>query len=212
MYLSLIGMSGSGKSSWATRLVAHGFRVFHCDDRIEEKLVSELVRLDGTTMGVGEWMGFPYDPGYYEREAWYLDLEKAVLEEILDIIKGCGNFSDADIVIDTTGSVIYTGEKILSDLRRLTTVIHLETPLKVQEQMLTAYLANRRPVLWRGYFSKKLAETNDAALARCYPKLISDREQLYQQYSDVTLDYASHSDQRWRVDDFLTMVLTRHAK
>ena len=203
MHISLIGMSGSGKSYWTTRLAAYGFKAFHCDDLIEEKLAFELVRSDGTAQKVGEWMGFPYEPGYKERESKYLTLEKVVLEEILNAIDGRGRFSDGNFVIDTTGSVIYAGEKILSDLCRLTTVIHLETPPKIQKQMLVAYLANRRPVLWRGHFNREPNEANDTALARCYSKLISEREQMYGRYSDVTIAYANHSNHRFGVDDFL---------
>jgi dephospho-CoA kinase len=40
--LSLIGMSGAGKSHWAQKLAAAGFRVISIDDRIEEKLAPEL--------------------------------------------------------------------------------------------------------------------------------------------------------------------------
>src|ERR1035437_10192105 len=36
--LSLIGMSGAGKSHWARKLAAAGFRVIGIDDRIERKL------------------------------------------------------------------------------------------------------------------------------------------------------------------------------
>lgn len=38
MLLTLIGMSGVGKTFWATRLAAHGFSIIHCDSLIAAKL------------------------------------------------------------------------------------------------------------------------------------------------------------------------------
>ena len=206
MRISLIGMSGSGKSTWAGRLVENGFRVFHCDDLIAEKLSNELKKPDGTHMEVGEWMGFPHEPTYLEREETYLYLEKKVLAEILGEIE-TGNASANDrIVIDTTGSVIYTGETILTTLRRMTRVVHLATPTEIQELMLNAYLSNKRPVLWRNYFNVKTDESHEKAMARCYPKLLTDRENLYTQHADVTLDYYEHSRNDFIVKDFLKKV------
>ena len=206
MRLSLIGMSGSGKSSWTQKLVEIGFRGFHCDDRIEEILASELMQPDGTRMDVGEWMGFPYDPDYRYRESKYLSLEKAVLAEILIDIDKQREDPGGNLVIDTTGSVIYAGNKLLRDLRRLTTVVHLETPSHIQEAMLVAYLKNRRPVLWRDLFNKKTDETNDIALARCYATLLNSREKLYKRWADVTIDYAAHSKSDLQSGCFLEMV------
>ena len=57
MRLSLIGMSGSGKSHWSKKLTAYGFKAFHCDDLIEELLTEDLLGADGIPLSVGEWMG-----------------------------------------------------------------------------------------------------------------------------------------------------------
>jgi hypothetical protein len=61
-------------------------------------------------------MGFPYQDGYQEREAQYLAYEKKVLAEILAEIRNEALDPQSKIVIDTTGSVIYTGEKCLDQL------------------------------------------------------------------------------------------------
>ena len=207
MRISLIGMSGSGKSTWSGRLVDNGFKVFHCDDLIAEKLSNELKKSDGMDMEVGEWMGFPYESTYTEREGKYLYFERKVLAEILDEIETVSESADGRIVIDTTGSVIYTGEAILQTLCRMTRVVHLATPPEVQELMLNAYLSNKRPVLWRSYFNVKSDESHEAALARCYPKLLTGREALYAQHADVTLDYYKHSSEDFNVIDFLNKVM-----
>lgn len=206
MHLSLIGMSGSGKSYWTKKLSKHGFRTFHCDALIKKKLADELVNIDGVAQSVGEWMGFPFDAGYRLREKRYLAFEKKVLNEIFDYLKTPDAHSDGDGIIDTTGSVIYTGEDILTKLRRFTTVVHLETPKRVQDKMLAAYLKNRRPVLWRDYFTMMPDETEDEAIARCYPILMASREHLYRRQAHVTLKYDDHSNHRFSTVKFLNFV------
>jgi shikimate kinase len=206
MHLSLIGMSGSGKSTWSKKLSGLGFRHFCCDDLITKKLAPELTRPDGTIMELGEWMGFPYESQYKERESKYLAYEIQVLTEILGHVENSENLAEENIVVDTTGSVIYSGKEILSRLRRCTMVVHLSTPREVQELMLKAYLANKRPVLWRDFFRKEPNEANEAALARCYPRLLSSRERLYKQNADVTIDYYTLNQNSFGVDNLLNIV------
>ena len=206
MRLSLIGMSGSGKSHWSLKLAGHGFRRFCCDELISEKLSPQLRKPDGTIASLGEWMGFPYESHYEEREAKYLACEIEVLSRILEYLEGPEGIADENLVVDTTGSVIYTGENILEGLRKHTKVVRMATPPEVQEKMLKAYIANQRPVLWRGLFSTKPNETNDEALARCYPKLLATRELLYERHSDVTIDYYRASEANFRVEDLLELI------
>ncbi len=206
MRLSLIGMSGSGKSTWSRKLSGLGFRHFCCDDLITKKLAPELTRSNGTIMELGEWMGFPYKSQYKERESKYLAYEIDVLTEILDYLQSSEDHAEENIVVDTTGSVIYAGEEILRRLRRCTIVVHLSTPPEVQELMLKAYLANKRPVLWRDFFRKEPNETNDAAIARCYPRLLFSRERLYKQNSDVTIDYYTLNKNGFGANDFFNRV------
>jgi len=206
MQLSLIGMSGSGKTYCSLQLVKLGFSRFCCDDLIAEKLVHELRRADGKTVRLGEWMGFPYELHYRERESSYLASEVAVLTEITRRLEIRGRHTDDDIVVDTTGSVIYTGEEILTRLRRYTTVVHLATPPEIKERMLRKYVANPRPVLWRDKYNKKSEETEEEALRRCYPALLSSRERLYERYADVTIDYYVRSDENFGAPDLLRAI------
>jgi shikimate kinase len=206
MRLSLIAMSGSGKSYWADQLAGIGFRRFSCDEMIASKLSGELVRADGSAMSMGKWMGLPYQANYLDRESKYLAHEKQVLQGIFKIIEN--NYADpeSNIVIDTTGSVIYTGEEILDKLRKYTTVVYLETPLQIQDQRCRAYLARPRPVLWQGKFSKKSHEKNKDALARCYQELLAYRERLYKRYAHITIDYDGYRKEGLNVADFLREV------
>jgi len=203
MRLSLIGMSGSGKSHWSIRLAELSFHRFCCDEMIARNLSAELLRADGTTMDLGEWMGFPYEPHYKKREARYLAYEIEVLDEILGYLAGSARDPAESVIVDTTGSVIYTGEEVLERMCSQTTVVHFSTPPEVQERMLKVYIAQPRPILWRDLFSQEPDETNDKALARCYPELLSSRERLYENYADVTIDYYTRNQDGFGVNDFL---------
>lgn len=204
MRLSLIGMSGSGKSSWSIKLSELGFKRFCCDDMITKKLARDLTRPDGTIMPLGEWMGFPYEPDYEKRESKYLACEIKVLTEIVESIEKAEAPAEQNIVIDTTGSAVYTGAALLKRLCRCTTVVHLATPPEAQAQMLASYLENMRPVLWRGLFEKKSDETNEMALARCYALLLNSRERLYERVANVTIDYYTLNQDSFKVSDFLS--------
>jgi shikimate kinase len=206
MRLSLIAMSGSGKSYWANQLADIGFKCFSCDEMIASKLFDDLVKPDGSFMQLGKWMGLPYQQNYLERESKYLENEKQVLKEIFKIIENNYPDPESNIVIDTTGSVIYTGKEILNKLRKYTTVVYLATPPQIQDQMYRAYLARPRPVLWRGKFSKKSHEKNKEALARCYPGLVTYRERLYKRYAHITIDYDRYRKKGLNVKDFLREV------
>src|SRR5690348_2654047 len=105
--LALIGMSGAGKTFWAKKLAAEGWTALSCDDRIEEKLASRLAAGGHTGIkGVAAWMGWPDSAMYAEREAQYLEEEIHTLGEVLT---GLEREKEKPLVLDTTGSVIYTG-------------------------------------------------------------------------------------------------------
>lgn len=206
MRLSLIAMSGSGKSYWAHQLAGIGFKCFSCDEMIASRLYDELLQADGSLMPMGKWMGLPYQQGYLKRESKYLANEKKVLKEIFRFIENDYSDPGSNIVIDTTGSVIYTGEEILDKLRQYTTVVYLATPPQIQDQMYRAYLARPRPVLWRGKFKKNSHEKNKEALARCYPDLLTYRARLYKHYSHITIDYDRYRKAGLNVTGFLREV------
>ncbi len=204
MRLALIGMSGAGKSTRSMRLANAGFLRFCGDDRIADKLTAELERPGEPPMALGEWMGFPDEDHYDLRESRYLACEMAVMAEILQTLEK--NEPATDIVIDTTGSVIYTGEAMLQGVRRYATIVYLSTPPEVQANMLKTYVTNQRPVLWQGLFERYTGESRHDALARCYPLLLKTRERLYRQYADVTLDYFSRNQPGFGLDNFLKRV------
>ena len=179
--LSLIGMSGAGKSHWAQKLAVAGFGVMGIDDRIEKKLASELAA--GGYRGIGgvaAWMGWPDDPAYREREKKYLECEIESMGEALEDIRVSG---EEGIVLDTTGSVPYTGEEICRGMQNLTTVVYLEASPAEEEVLIARYLSDPKPVLWGDQFIQNPGESAQNAVARCYPQLIAHRKKLYERYA-----------------------------
>ncbi len=119
MRLSLVGMSGSGKSFWSRKLSRSGFRRICCDDFIAARLAAELGTQGGSIAAVGRWMGFPFERHYKEREASYLASEVEVMAQILGELSQNAENQEEDTVVDTTGSVIYTGEETFIAASRL---------------------------------------------------------------------------------------------
>jgi shikimate kinase len=179
--LSLIGMSGAGKSHWAQKLAGAGFRVISIDDRIEKKLAPELAA--GGYRGIGgvaAWMGWPDQPAYRESQKKDLECEVKSMGEALDEIQASG---EEGTVLDTTGSVAYTGKEICRRMQSLTTVVYLGASPAEEELLIARYLSDPKPVLWGNQFVQRPGETSQDAIARCYPQLIAHRKKLYERYA-----------------------------
>ena len=56
MILTLIGMSGAGKTFWATRLAAQGFTYFHCDALLAGKLRTLTDQAGSSLPEIGRWI------------------------------------------------------------------------------------------------------------------------------------------------------------
>ncbi|MDA2935730.1 hypothetical protein MYX06_00715 [Patescibacteria group bacterium AH-259-L05] len=204
MIISLIGMSGSGKTYWSQKLADQRFYNICCDDLIEEKLAPELNKLGYSGISdVAQWLGQPYDAQFRRNQSMYLEHEKQVTHEILSKIKkeDIGN-----VVIDTTGSVIYMGRHIMKQLKKYTTVVYLKIPFSLQEEMFKLYFNDPKPVIWKNSFKKKKNETNEQSLRRYYPKLVQYRVQLYEKYADATIDYRMLRSDSFTVHDFLKTI------
>lgn len=174
-------MSGAGKSRWAQKLAGAGFRVIHVDDRIEKKLATELSAGGYKGIeGVAAWMGWPDQPTYRDREQKYLACEVESMNEALDEIEAS---AEEGIILDTTGSVVYTGDETCRRMRSLTTVVYLAAPAAEEEILIARYLSDPKPVLWGNEFVPRPGESAKNAVARCYPQLIAHRKKLYEKYA-----------------------------
>jgi shikimate kinase len=204
--LALIGMSGTGKTFWSKRLAQAGRPAFCCDDRIEQRLRAHLGSAFSGINGVASWMGWPDSPTYVQREAEYLAAEIATLDEVLTEL---GRNPSRELILDTTGSVIYTGNNLLFRLRRQMTIVYLEASAAEQQLLIQRYLSDPKPVLWRGAFQPKKDETPRETVARCYPMLIAARRQSYEALAHCSVPVADLRDTAVDAAAFLEKVSTR---
>src|SRR6266571_8424117 len=202
--LALIGMSGAGKTFWTKKLAVGGYDTISCDDRIEQKLAPRLAS-DGYAgiNGVAAWMGWPDSERYSGRESEYLAEEINALDEILTEL---GKQPQKSLVLDTTGSVIYTGNNLLMRLRRQMTIVYLAASAEEQQLLIERYLNDPKPVLWRGAFQPKPGEAPRETVARCYLALIAARRQSYQALAHCTLQVAALRDGSLDASAFLETI------
>jgi shikimate kinase len=198
-------MSGSGKTFWSNRLADAGYRVISCDGRIEKRLKAnlELTGYQGIG-GVAAWMGWPDSATYREREEKYLACETQVMKGILRELEDSG---DEKIAVDTTGSVIYTGDEICRSLQRLATVIYLEASPRQQAMLIKRYLRDPKPVLWGSQFLPVANETARETVARCYPQLIEHRRRKYEKYAHHILPISAQEPAAGH--DFIEKILEK---
>ena len=205
MIIGLIGMSGAGKSSWASRLAAAGFMWLHCDELIAEKLRAHFDVGSGSVYDLGHWMGLPYEARYAEYEAIYLASETEVLGTIVEDIAH-GQYADANLIVDLTGSAIYVDPQVLNRVRQSATIVYLAVSPRLHDQMVKDYIANPRPIIWNGFYRPQPHEAPAAALARCYQALLADRERLYADLSHVTIADTLHRSAEFDVGALLRYV------
>jgi hypothetical protein len=208
--LALIGMSGTGKTFWSKRLAQSGHPAFCCDDHIEQRLRPRLDAGAHTGIhGLASWMGWPDSPTYAQREADYLTEEIATLGEVLTEL---GRDPQRELILDTTGSVIYAGNHLLLRLRRQMTIVYLAASAAEQRLLVERYLNDPKPVLWRGAFQPKAGETPRETVARCYPVLIEARRRSYEALAHRTLPIAALRHGNIDAEGFLNEIQARGGK
>ena len=201
--LSIIGMSNIGKTLWSKHLSKIGFNHICCDDLIEDKLEPELKALGYKGLqDIAKWLGHPYEERFTENQKLYLALEIETMKEILNQIKQKSN----NTVIDTTGSVIYTGENICSAIKAKSLVIYIESSKKMKDKMFNNFLKHPKPIVWGDSYQRKNDETNKVALARCYPDLLAYRSRLYEKYADLKIPAHKVDSSKIDTDEFLQIV------
>ena len=202
-----IGMSGVGKSYWAcqlSKLRMTPFAHFDCDTMIAERLgeIIEIREDEDPVHAVGRWMGMPWSQGYEHREKTYLALEREVTALALYQARA----HSPNTVVDTTGSVIYTGKDLLARLKKGSEVIYFDAPDDVRQQMVELYLREPKPVLWQGGYQPNADELGAHALERCYAELLQNRAEQYRALADVVIDYHAVRQPGFGVDDLLKMI------
>jgi shikimate kinase len=211
MILTFMGMSGAGKSFWAGKFAAQGFIVVDCDTLVGTRLQALVGQIDTSLDQVGQWMGLPDQPGFQKREAMFLACETDMLR---DVIARAASWAaaGADCVIDTGGSIIYADPALVQRLRQHSTVIYFRIPGALHQHMLDTYLAQPRPVVWNGLFEQAPGQSRAEAFRHSYAQLLRQREQLYEQYSDVALEYHYYRQPSLSVEQFVRDIQAAQAR
>jgi shikimate kinase len=203
--LTVIGMSGLGKSYWSKQLAQHaGFERFGCDQRIDQAVVEEI-KCMGTNDSPASWLGQPYSPHFAEREAIYLNLESSVMQDAVSFLRAPG--APQRRLVDTGGSVIYVATSILDELRAHSRIVCLDFSPESVESLYQQYLAKPRPVVWRDHYQRRDDESDLQALARCYKLLLKSRGEAYRALADVIIPFDEYRKEDFTVDRFLQLAL-----
>jgi len=204
MIISLIGMSGVGKTFWSRKLQKSGFMHLDCDQMIADCLGEYLDKdKNHTVSDLASWMGQPYETVYLKKSQIYLECEEKVLAKILDDIES--NPVKNDIVIDSTGSTIYLDKKVLEKLKNMTRVIYLETSKAVQDEMFVTFLKEPKPIIWKDRYLQVKGESKRDALVRCYPGLLLYRSKEYSKLAHVSVPYSVHKSKNMTENYFLSI-------
>ena len=166
--LSFVGMSNAGKSYRAKVLHREcDFFWYRVDEEIGRSLGFE------TEEGISSWLGYPSSDGYAQRERTYLDLENTFTGYAAQYASG------KNLVFDTTGSVVHLEPTTLNALREYTLVVHLDVGDDSLEKLIEKFFQNPKPVAWSGHFSMEGNESEEQALRRSYPSLLTARLEKY---------------------------------
>ena len=171
--LAFVGMSNAGKS-YRSKILRDqaGFLWYHVDNEIQKTLGIE---------DLSSWLGHPSSEGYTKRQAEYLGLEdKFTRQAAIDT-------GGQNLVFDTTGSVIHLSKETLALLSDNCLVVHLDVGESSLPAMMEKFFANPKPVAWDTFFSMLPGETEEAALRRCYPALLSERLRRYRELAHINI-------------------------
>ena len=204
MFITLIGMSGTGKSYWSKKLEAQGFKRFGCDDLITVHLAEKLGFSEPELFDMHQWVGYPDEETHAVRAQQYLLAEEEVLNEIFDYLNNAG--AHENIVIDSTGSIIYMQNQILDKLSKSTSIVYLDITPQDFDRMLQYYLENPVAIIWNDYFQPIPTESRSQTFARCYPQLIQSREQKYKELAQLTIPPALHRGSDVSAEKFLSFI------
>lgn len=193
-------MAGAGKSHWSKKLEKAGFTRISCNEIIAQSLKGILNKSGDSTFNLAKWMGHPYEAGYKEKSSKYLELEKNAIKKIHKLLTHMVN---ENVVVDTTGSIVYLDNALLKLLKNKTRVIWLDTPRKVLKEMYSRFLKKPKPIIWGLSFTQKKGETPDKSLIRSYKNLLYFRLKKYKELAHMRFDYEVLRSKNFTVKNFI---------
>ncbi|WP_147405842.1 shikimate kinase [Litorimonas taeanensis] len=182
-------MSNIGKSYTASRLAkSYNFELIEIDQLIQDEMGHSDME------AFAQWQGQPYSEGYAKREMESTALETRALEKAM-------NAEGSNIILDTPGSVIYTGEKTLKALQSTHYIVYISASDERVEGLKKQYFANPKPLIWREHYQKASHQSNEEAILTSFPKLLTARARTYEDLADITLPSEFILDAKNQVSD-----------
>ncbi len=173
--IAFVGMSNIGKSYTAMRIATkYDYSLIEVDKIIWENLGHDSME------AFAKWQGQPYTEGYAKREAHSIALESKATREALMTEK-------RNPMIDTTGSVIYTDEDVLAEMRRSFYIVYIEAMEDHLEMLKAQYFEHPKPLNWAGQYKKYKGLSEDESIKKSYPKLLRSRAKAYAALADTVL-------------------------
>lgn len=189
LQIAFVGMSNIGKSYTGMRLAtAFDFELIEVDKIIWESLGQ------GSMADFAKWQGQPYSDGYAEREAKSIALESDATAKAISDPNG-------NVILDTTGSVIYTNKSVQERLLSDWYVIHISASEDAINMLKKKYFKNPKPLIWRDYYKAKPGQTPQEAVLECYPKLLSSRAKAYAALADTSIGSDVILDTSLKIED-----------
>lgn len=195
--IAFIGMSNIGKSRLAKDLERKGgWTRFDIDKQIGETF--DL----GDLRTMAAYLGFPTSDTYAEREAEFLAREESETMralEWLDTVSGNTEYAPTNIVLDTTGSIVYLSPKLIREIKKRFLVVHVGTSAKDVDELFQTYKNTPKPVVWHGMYRSAPKGTDLLGLSTAeadtqkdlefsYRALLADRLMRYTLMADVTIN------------------------
>ena len=196
--LAFVGMSNIGKSYTAMRLATHyKFNLIEVDKIIWENLGHDSME------AFAEWQGHPYTENYTKRERHSIKLETEATRKAIRTPK-------QNPILDTTGSVIYTNESVLNELRENYYVVYIQAMEDHIERLKIQYFKHPKPLIWAGHYQKLDGLSEEESILACYPKLLSARARAYASLADVTLSSTTILNPKITIEDIFEKLKPAH--
>jgi shikimate kinase len=171
--IAFIGMSNIGKSHWTKFLTEQkGFASYSVDVEIQKNWdLDDMAK--ATT-----WMGYPFEEKFAKNEVDYLVQER---EKTL----ACPLPKNKNLILDTTGSVIYMKNDVKEFLQENFLIINLDVSKQMCRSMKEQFFISPKTIVWGNSFNQKEGENGLDAIRRCYPDLLNYRIEKYREWGEL---------------------------
>ena len=149
------------------------------------------------------WRGLPYEERYRNNESVQIQNEQEVMESVCNELS---KYRTENVVVDTSGSLVYIDESVLRRLCDLTRCAYIVADKEQEAELYNDEVIFRRPLVWgRAYIPEK-GESPEQAMRRCFPKLIAWRAHEYSRWATLSIPYYVLRHDDMTVDSFAHLI------